>query len=129
MIRCAGLGYPGSNGGPDGDLFLRVRLERHPDFKVSGSDLTNELILTPWEAVLGANVTVPTPHGSVKLSIKPNTQTGTNMRLREKGLPKGNDGYGDLYVEIVIELPEITTDEERDLWEKLAKTSSFSPRS
>ncbi|MEM9283731.1 MAG: J domain-containing protein [Verrucomicrobiota bacterium] len=129
MIRCGGLGYPGVNGGPDGDLFLRVRLERHPDYRVSGHDLTNELVLAPWESVLGTSVTIPTPHGSVKLSIKPNTQPGTQMRLKGKGLPKGDADFGDLYVEIAVEFPESPTREEQELWKKLAETSQFSPRS
>ena len=128
MIRCAGLGYPGINGGPDGDLYLKVRLERHPDYQVSGRDLTNELILAPWEAVLGTSVTIPTPHGSVKLSIKSNTQPGTNMRLKGKGLPKGEDDYGDLYVEIAVEFPDSPSEEEKELWQKLAENSDFSPR-
>ena len=128
MIRCAGLGYPGINGGPDGDLYLKVRLERHPDYQVSGRDLTIELILAPWEAVLGTSVTIPTPHGSVKLSIKSNTQPGTNMRLKGKGLPKGEDDYGDLYVEIAVEFPDSPSEEEKELWQKLAEKSDFSPR-
>ena len=128
MIRCAGLGYPGVNGGPDGDLYMRVRLERHPSYNVAGTDLTNELVLAPWEAVLGTTVTIPTPHGSVKLSIKPNTQPGTHMRLKGKGLPKGNSGYGDLYVEITVEFPDSPSEEELDLWRKLSETSDFNPR-
>tara|TARA_R110000850_G_scaffold145866_9_gene268096 strand:+ start:704 stop:1669 length:966 start_codon:yes stop_codon:yes gene_type:complete len=128
MIRCAGLGYPGSNGGPDGDLYLRVRLERHPNYKVSGSHLTNELVLAPWEAALGASMPIATPHGDVKLTIKPNTQPGTQMRLRGKGLPTGATSYGDLYVEIVVEFPETSTEEETALWKELSEKSPFSPR-
>lgn len=127
-IRCAGLGYPGSNGGPDGDLYLRVRLERHPLFKPDGHDLEGELVLAPWEAVLGASVTIPTPHGDVKMSVKPGTQTGTKLRLRGKGLPTGKDGYGDLYVTVVVEFPENVSGEEKALWESLAAKSAFRPR-
>jgi curved DNA-binding protein len=127
-IRCAGLGYPGSNGGPDGDLYLRVRLERHPLFKPDGHDLEGELVLAPWEVVLGASVTIPTPHGDVKMSVKPGTQPGTKLRLRGKGLPTGKDGYGDLYVTVAVEFPERVSEEEKALWESLAAKSGFRPR-
>lgn len=127
-IRCAGLGYPGRNGGPDGDLYLRVRLERHPLFKPDGADLVSELVLAPWEAVLGTSVTLPTPHGDVKVTVKPGTQVGTRLRLRGKGLPDGAQGYGDLYVTVAVELPTTLTEEEKALWRKLAESSSFHPR-
>lgn len=128
MIRCAGMGYPGTRGGPDGDLYLRVRLERHPDYRVSGHDLNSEVTLAPWEAVLGTSVTIPTPHGEVKLNIKPGTQPGTEMRLRGKGLPSGSSTFGDLYVAVGVAFPERTSEAEKKLWQELADTSSFNPR-
>ncbi len=127
-IRCAGLGYPGVNGGPDGDLYLRVRLERHPLFKPDGNDLMGELVLAPWEAVLGTSATIPTPHGDVKMTVKPGTHPGTQLRLRGKGLPTGKDGHGDLYVTVVVEFPDTVTDDERELWKALAEKSRFHPR-
>ena len=127
-IRCAGMGYPGRNGGPDGDLYMRVRLERHPLYKVSGRDLDSDLVLAPWEIVLGTSATIPTPHGEVKLTVKPNTQPGTRMRLRGKGLAKGKEEFGDLYVTITVEFPESSTDEEKALWKSLAEKSPFHPR-
>lgn len=127
-IRCAGLGYPGVNGGPDGDLYLRVRLERHPRYTPDGHDLDSELVLAPWEVVLGASVTIPTPHGEVKMNVKPGTQPGTKLRLRGKGLPTGKDGHGDLYVTVVVEFPEEVTEEEKALWISLAEKTRFRPR-
>lgn len=127
-IRCAGLGYPGVNGGPDGDLYLRVRLERHPRYTPDGHDLDSELVLAPWEVVLGASVTIPTPHGEVKMNVKPGTQPGTKLRLRGKGLPTGKDGHGDLYVTVVVEFPEEVTEEEKALWTSLAEKTRFRPR-
>lgn len=127
-IRCAGLGYPGMNGGPDGDLYLRVRLERHPRYTPDGRDLDSELVLAPWEVVLGASVTIPTPHGEVKMNVKPGTQPGTKLRLRGKGLPTGKDGHGDLYVTVVVEFPEEVGEEERALWKSLAEKTRFRPR-
>ena len=127
-IRCAGLGYPGANGGPDGDLYMRVRLERHPLYKPDGRDLDSDLVLAPWEFVLGASVTIPTPHGDVKMSVKAGTPPGTKMRLRGKGLPKGKEEFGDLYVTLTVEFPESVSDEEKELWKTLAEKTSFRPR-
>ena len=127
-IRCAGMGYPGVNGGPDGDLYLRVRLERHPNYRPVGSDLESDLPLSPWEIALGTSVTAPTPHGDVKVTIRPGTPPGTRMRLRAKGLPKGTSGFGDLYLIVQAEFPETLSPEEKSLWEELAEKSSFDPR-
>lgn len=129
MIRCAGMGYPGRNGGPTGDLYLKVRLERHPIYRPSGKDLECDLPLAPWEAILGTSVRIPTPHGEVKMTVKPGTSPGTRMRLRGKGLPDPKSGgHGDLLLEVVVELPETVSGEEKKLWEKLAEASPFRPR-
>jgi curved DNA-binding protein len=127
-IRCAGMGYPGRNGGPTGDLYLKVRIERHPIYRPVGKDLESDLVLAPWEIALGTSARVPTPHGEVKMTVKPGTSPGTRMRLKGKGLPKGDSDFGDLFLEVVVEFPEKTSDEERKLWEKLAEVSDFSPR-
>jgi len=127
-IRCAGLGNPGRNGGPKGDLYLRVRIERHPLYRPVGKNLESDLLLAPWEIALGAAVTTPTPHGDVKINIKPGTTPGTKMRLKEKGLPKGAEGFGDLYLIVTAEFPEEISDDEKEHWEKLAESSSFKPR-
>lgn len=127
-IRCGGMGYPGVNGGPDGDLYLRVRIERHPDYRPDGKDLESDLLLAPWELILGTTVTVPTPHGSVKVAVKPHTSPGTRMRLKGKGLPRGENEFGDLYLIVVPEFPDSITEEEAALWKKLSDTSDFQPR-
>lgn len=128
LIRCSGLGEEGINGGDPGDLFLRVRLERHPIFEVKGADLHLDLELAPWESVLGHSVPVKTLHGAVNLKIPEGTQPGTQLRVRGKGLPEHADRYGDLYINVRIRLPESLTDNERKLWEELAKVSEFRPR-
>ncbi len=128
LIRCAGMGYPGRNGGPTGNLYLKVRIERHPIFRPDGKDLECDLTLAPWEIALGTSVRVQTPHGEVKMAVKAGTAPGTRMRLKGKGLPKGASDHGDIFLEVVVEFPEKTTDEERELWEKLAEVSDFSPR-
>ena len=128
-IRLAGYGGPGANGGPDGDLFLQVRLERHPDFRTDGHDLYYDLQLAPWEAVLGAVAPVRSLYGEVRLKIPPGTEAGTSLRIRGKGLPTGEgDKKGDLYAVVRIAVPGSVNDEERRLWSELASRSSFDPR-
>jgi curved DNA-binding protein len=128
-IRVPGHGEPGHGGGPAGDLFLRVRHAVHPDFSSRGSDLVHELDVAPWEAVLGADVRVPTLDGTVSLRIPPHSEDGQKLRVRGRGLPKGKTGRrGDLYVILRVQLPTTVNDEERLLWEKLRDASSFRPR-
>lgn len=129
-IRVAGLGDPGFGGGPAGDLYLRVRLEAHPDFRVREADLYQDLELAPWEAVLGAEIAIPTLGGSrIKLRIPAGTTSGQQLRIRGQGLPKGRTGErGDLFVVISIEVPKQISTEERELWERLGQVSRFNPR-
>jgi len=128
-IRLTGQGGPGRAGGPAGDLFLRVRLAKHPDFSVEGADLHYDVELAPWEAVLGKHVKIPTLDGKADLNIKPGTQAGTVLRLRSLGLPKDDAKRGDLYAKVTIEVPTSVTAEEKKLWEQLAAKSVFNPRS
>src|SRR6201987_3447775 len=86
-IRLAGQGEAGVSGGKSGDLFLRVRLAKHPDFSVQGSDLIHEVKIAPWQAALGTELKVPMLEGNVRLKIPPGTQGGQRFRLREHGLP------------------------------------------
>jgi curved DNA-binding protein len=127
-IRLTGQGGGGRAGGPAGDLFLRVRLAKHPDFRVEGPDLHYEVSLAPWEAVLGKRVQIPTLDGSAMLNVKPGTQAGTVLRLRGFGLPKEEGKRGDLHATVAIEVPATVTEEERKLWEQLAAGSGFNPR-
>ena len=114
-IRLAGQGEPGERGGKSGDLFLRVRLARHPDFTVQGSDLIHEVKIAPWQAVLGAELTVPTLEGNVRLKIPPGTQPGQRFRLRERGLPTSSGKRGDLYVEVQLAIPKKVTEKEKEI--------------
>ena len=120
-IRLAGQGEPGARGGKKGDLFLRVRLARHPDFLVEGNDLIHEEKIAPWQAVLGTELMVQTLEGNVRLKVPPGTQGGQRFRLRERGLPGVSGKRGDLYVELEISVPKKLTDREREIWTELAK--------
>jgi curved DNA-binding protein len=120
-IRLAGQGEVGERGGKSGDLFLRVRLARHPDFSVEGSDLVHEVKIAPWQAVLGDQLVVPTLEGNARLKLPPGTQGGQRFRLRARGLPGVSGQRGDLYVVVQIQLPKKLTERERELWQQLAQ--------
>jgi curved DNA-binding protein len=126
-LRVGGKGEAGAGGGACGDLFLTIRLAGHPDFRVEGANLSYDLELAPWEAVLGTNVSVPTLEGTVSIKIPPGTQTGQRLRVRGRGLGK-ESGRGDLFVVARVEVPEKISDHERKLWEQLAAESHFHPR-
>lgn len=123
-LRVAGRGEHGSGGGRAGDLYLRVRLARHPDFDVDGHTLIYEAALAPWEAALGTEISVPTLSGHVHIKIPPGTQTGQKLRVRNHGL----GGKGDLFVAIKIVVPTQISAAEKKLWEQLKQESKFNPR-
>jgi len=107
QIRLAGQGGPGGGGGPAGDLYLEIRLRPHPLVRRDGRDLTLDLPVTVPEAVNGAEVTLPTFEGPVRLKIPAGAQAGTRLRLRGKGLPDLKGGErGDLYAVVKVVLPE-----------------------
>src|SRR5689334_12616666 len=120
-IRLAGQGEAGARGGKSGDLFLRVRLAKHPDFTVEGSDLIHEDKVSPWQAVLGAELKVPTLEGTVRLKVPAGTQGGQRFRLRERGLPSAAGKRGDLYVVVQMQIPKKLSEREREIWTQLAK--------
>lgn len=125
-LRLAGRGEAG--GGGAGDLYLRVRFARHPEFEVEGHDLLREVEVAPWEAVLGATLTVPTLTEPVTIRLPAGTQTGQKLRVRGRGLPQRGGSPGDLLVVARVEVPTHITERERGLWEQLARDSSFNPR-
>src|SRR5881397_1177563 len=120
-IRLAGQGEAGTRGGKSGDLFLRVRLAKHPDFSVESSDLIHEVKIAPWQAALGTELKVPTLEGKARLKIPPGTQGGQRFRLREQGLPSISEKRGDLFVVVQINVPKKLTEREKEIWGELAK--------
>jgi curved DNA-binding protein len=127
-IRLTGQGQEGTGGGPRGDLYLKVEIEPHPVFKLNGRDLNMDLPVSPWEAVLGAEVRVSTISGSVDLKIPPGTQNGRKMRLRGRGMPNPKGAPGDLYVTVVVKVPTHPSPKESELFEELKRSSGFNPR-
>lgn len=104
-IRLRGQGGRGADGGPDGDLVLRVKVRKHPYFSIRGKQLHVRVPVTPLEAYAGAKVSLPTPEGNVQLSVPPGSQNGARLRLRGKGIePKGKP-RGDLIATLEVVLP------------------------
>ncbi len=123
QIRLAGEGQPGINGGPNGNLYLAVQVKPHQFFRRRDNDVLLDLDINVAQATLGAEVEIPTVDGPAKLKIPPGTQPGKVLRLRGKGVPhlRGN-GRGDQLVVINVEIPTRLSNEQRQLFEKLAKS-------
>lgn len=132
-LRLRGQGGTGHNGGRDGDLYLNIKLHPHPFYRVDGFDLYIDLPLTPSEAALGATIEVPTLAGAVHLTVKPSTNSGQQLRLGKRGLPKPGGGAGaeagDLFAIVKIVMPPMLDEREKALYKQLAEGSTFNPRS
>jgi curved DNA-binding protein len=129
VIRLSGQGAPGGAAGvAAGDLLLRVRLARHPNYKVEGDNLVLAVPVSPWEATLGGQVTVRTLAGELRVTIPSGSQSGQRLRVRGKGLVGSSGNSGDLYLELSIAVPGALSAKERELMEQLKEVSSFNPR-
>lgn len=122
-IRLAGQGGSGGSGGAAGDLYLRIKFERHPDFDVDGNDLLYELELPVHRLVLGCDAEVVTLDGRARFPIPPGTQIGRKFRFAGRGLPKGGGERGDLYAVVTAVLPQNPGEREKELWRQLAALS------
>lgn len=124
-IRLKGYGGPGANGSEAGDLFITFSIQNHPRFKRSGNDLHATEDLDLYTAILGGEKTVETLDGKIKVKIAPETQNGTRMRIRGKGLPvyKQDGQAGDLYLTFNILIPTKLSEQQRDLFKKLSQLS------
>lgn len=127
IIRLAGQGAPGMGSGKAGDLLLEVHFNLHPRFRVDGRNLHLTLPVTPWEAALGAQITVESIDGSLKVRIPEDTQSGRQLRLAGKGIPCTPPG--DLLLEIQVVLPSACHPKARALYETMARDLAFDPRS
>jgi curved DNA-binding protein len=126
-LRLAGQGGPGIGGAPAGDLFLEIEFNPHPRFRVDGRDVYLDLPLAPWEAALGATVSVPTPEGSVELTVPAASAAGRKLRLRGKGIPGAQPG--DLYAVIAIALPPADSATAREAYAAFGRAfPAFNPR-
>lgn len=125
-IRIKGHGGEGINGGPPGDLYITFYIAPDPKFKRERDDLYTTVDLDLYTAVLGGDVMIETLDGKLKVTVKPETQTGTKIRLKGKGFPvyRKEGSFGDLYVTYSIKIPAGLTEKEKELFKELAKMRS-----
>ncbi|MDR6987476.1 curved DNA-binding protein [Paenarthrobacter nitroguajacolicus] len=127
-IRLAGEGAAGREGGPAGDLFLTVRIQPDPRYRLEGRDIHFDLPVTPSEAALGAKIKVNAPAGPVTITVPGGSSSGRRLRLRGQGMPDTKGHAGNLYAEIHVMVPPQLSREVRKLYEDLAAVSDFNPR-
>ena len=124
-IRVKGKGFAGFNGGENGDVIIKINLQKNDDYRVEGNDVYLDLPITPWEAALGAKVEIPTLKGKIKMAIAPGTQSGTKLRIKGRGLGKAP---GNQYVTVLIHTPVANSDEDKAFYEKMAEQFDYNPR-
>ncbi|HJT15116.1 MAG TPA: J domain-containing protein [Dongiaceae bacterium] len=128
-LRLKGQGLPGRGGAPAGDAFIEVTVEPHPVFTRDGNDILVELPITLYEAVLGATLNVPTIDGKVSLKVPAGSNSGTQLRLRGKGVQAGKSGTrGDQYVRLVVVLPKEVDPALKSEIEKSARSHPYKVR-
>ncbi|MCM2374007.1 hypothetical protein NB063_25610 [Rhodopirellula sp. ICT_H3.1] len=115
-------------GGSPGDLILTIKIDQHPFFERKGKNLELELPITIGEAVMGAKVDVPTPKGTVTLSVPPRSQSGKRLRVKGHGVQSASGTPGDLIVELMIQLPSEISDSAIELIKQLESETAFKPR-
>lgn len=124
QLRVSGQGEPGVNGGPAGDLYVVFRVKSHEFFEREGDDIYCEMPLTFAQSALGDEIEVPTMHGKVKLKVPAGTQTGTNFRLKGKGVPNVRGyGQGDQHIKIRIITPTKLTEKQKQLIREFSNIS------
>jgi curved DNA-binding protein len=128
FLRVTGRGEQGLAQAPAGDLYLKVHYTAHPDFRVEHGSLVHDLELAPWEAVLGATISVPTLDGKATVKVPPGTQNGSKLRLKSRGLPSAEGTAGDLILLVKVQVPHSARSRERELWQELAHECRFVPR-
>ena len=128
QLRLAGQGGPGSGQSPAGDLYLEIDILPHRWFRLDGRDVYLDLPVAPWEATLGASVTVPLPDGRIEMTLPPASKPGAKLRLKGKGLP--SQPPGDFYVVLLVALPGADSDAAQRAYRTLAASfADFNPRS
>lgn len=124
QLRLSGKGNAGSNGGPNGDIFLEFKIKEHPLFEREGADIYLEVPVTITDAILGCKKEIPTIYGNIILEIKPGTQNYTKLKIKGKGIKCPNKiGKGDMYAVINIIIPTKLDRKQKALLQELAETS------
>ena len=126
QIRLSGQGLAGGNGGANGDLYLDIQIVPDARYRIEDADVYMQLPVTPWEAALGAVISVQTPAGALQLTIPAQSQTGRQLRLKGKGIPAKI--AGDLYFELRVVLPPAQTKQAKAAYQRMAEELAFNPR-
>jgi len=123
-IKITGHGGQGINGGPNGDLYIKFSIANNSGFKRLGADLYATVDLDLYTAILGGELTIDTLNGKVRLNIKPETQNGTKIRLKNKGFPvyRSKDQFGDLFITFSVKIPTNLTEKQKGLFSELSKS-------
>ena len=127
-IRLRGQGNPSADGGPDGDLMIRVKAAPHPHFRRQGKRLDVRVPITLAEAIAGAKVDVPTPHGMITLTVPPGTSSGAKLRLKGQGVQPATGTPGDLFAELQIVLPKDMGNDDREQLQVISSKYTENPR-
>ena len=127
-IRLLGQGKQGTNGGKNGDMFIKINIQNNSKFKLQGYDILTDLFLTPWEAALGKRVNIDSVDDTVSIYVPPGIQSGEKVRIPQKGYKDGRGSRGDLIAEVKTVVPKRLTEDEKELFEKLKNISNFNPR-
>lgn len=127
-IRLIGQGKQGQNGGKNGDLLIKVNIQNSNIYKLYGYDIYTDLLITPWEAVLGTRTQIETIDGESKIYVPQGVESGEEIKIPQKGYKNGKGGRGDLIAKIKIVVPKKPTKEEMEIYEKLKNISKFEPR-
>ncbi len=127
-LRLIGQGRPSTSNGNNGDLIIKINIEDSKKFKLKGNDLYTDLLLTPWEAALGARATVNSIDDEMQIYIPQGIQTGERIKIPGKGYKTSDGKRGDLVAKIKVVVPKQLTKQEKEMFEKLNEISNFNPR-
>ena len=123
-----GLGKNGINGGKNGDLFIKVKIDNDSEYKLDGYNIRSNLYLSPWEAALSTKANVKTLDGEISVYIPAGIQSGEKIKIEGKGYKDGKGGRGDLILDTKIMIPKHLNEEEKRLFEDMKNISKFNPR-
>lgn len=127
-IRLRGQGEQGANGGPAGDILIKVRVMPHPAFQRHGKNLEVTVPITLAEAITGGKIDVPTPHGTITVTVPPDSSSGKKLRLKGQGVKSADGSAGDLFAELQVTLPKNLSDEDREQLGTIAAKYADNPR-
>lgn len=127
-VRLIGQGKPGKNGGKNGDLLIEINIENDSKFRLTGSEINTDLLLTPWEAALGVRTSVKSIDDETKVYVPEGVQSGEKIRIPNKGYYINKTDRGDLVAEVKVVVPKHISLEEKEMYKKLSKISRFNPR-